>query len=134
VNSSLSWDETLTGLGDSLTDFCLDSRLRALGSKQSGCNFGLNRVQINYLAEWQTMKLNKIDLSQVVAIGHEGGKLGILLDRGEGMEYLEIPAPEVAYQGLAFVSSLSRTLPAGIESRYLIPLEDDYEDDDLLCY
>ncbi len=46
------------------------------------------------------MKLSKIDLSNIVAIGHNNGNLGVVIDRGESMEYIEINAPEAAYHGL----------------------------------
>lgn len=46
------------------------------------------------------MRLDKIDLSSVVAIGHSDGQLQVLIDRGEEMEYLELNAPFAAYQGL----------------------------------
>lgn len=46
------------------------------------------------------MKLSKIDLSNIVAIGHNNGQLGVVIDRGESMEYIEINAPEAAYHGL----------------------------------
>lgn len=37
------------------------------------------------------MKLTKIDLSRIVAAGHNGVQLGLLIDRGEEIEYIEIP-------------------------------------------
>ncbi len=46
------------------------------------------------------MRLTKIDLSNLVAVGHQDGQLGLLIDRGDEIEYLEIPAPEAAYEGL----------------------------------
>ncbi|MBW4612610.1 MAG: KTSC domain-containing protein [Desmonostoc vinosum HA7617-LM4] len=46
------------------------------------------------------MKLSKIDLSDVVAIAHSEGYLQLLLDRGSELEFLEIPAPIQAYEGL----------------------------------
>ncbi|HCF30238.1 MAG TPA: KTSC domain-containing protein [Cyanobacteria bacterium UBA11049] len=53
------------------------------------------------------MKLSKIDLSSIVAVGHSDGYLGLLIDRGEEIEYIEIPAPNAAYQGLQQVNSLA---------------------------
>lgn len=53
------------------------------------------------------MKLAKIDLSNVVAVGHEDDRLGLLIDRGDEVEYLELNAPPAAYQGLKQVSSLA---------------------------
>ncbi|MEH2027689.1 KTSC domain-containing protein [Nostoc sp.] len=46
------------------------------------------------------MKLSKVDLSSLVAIAHSDGYLQLLLDRGEELEFLEIPAPIQAYEGL----------------------------------
>ena len=53
------------------------------------------------------MKLTKIDLSGVVAIAHNNGQLGVLIDRGEEIEYIEIPAPEAAYDGLQQLSNFA---------------------------
>lgn len=47
------------------------------------------------------MKLSKVNLSELVAIAHdEDFHLGLLLDRGDALEYVEIPAPVEAYDGL----------------------------------
>lgn len=46
------------------------------------------------------MKLSKLDLSNIVAIGHSDGYLQLLLDLGEELEFLEIPAPIEAFEGL----------------------------------
>lgn len=46
------------------------------------------------------MKLNKIDLSNLIAIGHADDHLELLVDRGDAVEYLEVPAPLAAYEGL----------------------------------
>ncbi|MEH1767201.1 KTSC domain-containing protein [Nostoc sp.] len=46
------------------------------------------------------MKLSKVDLSSLVAIAHSDGYLQLLLDRGDELEFLEIPAPIQAYEGL----------------------------------
>ncbi|MBZ8180190.1 KTSC domain-containing protein [Oscillatoria salina] len=53
------------------------------------------------------MKLNKIDLTKIVAVGHEQDKLGLLIDRGKDVEYVEISAPTAAYQGLQQVNNLA---------------------------
>lgn len=50
------------------------------------------------------MRLSKIDLSKIVAVGHSDGYLGLLIDRGEEVEYIEITAPNAAYQGLQQVN------------------------------
>ncbi|MEH2011970.1 KTSC domain-containing protein [Nostoc sp.] len=46
------------------------------------------------------MKLSKVDLSSLIAIAHSDGYLQLLLDRGDELEFLEIPAPIQAYEGL----------------------------------
>ncbi|WP_392532492.1 KTSC domain-containing protein [Nostoc sp. C117] len=46
------------------------------------------------------MRLSKVDLSSLVAIAHSDGYLQLLLDRGDEIEFLEIPAPIQAYEGL----------------------------------
>ncbi|MEH2390669.1 MAG: KTSC domain-containing protein [Nostoc sp.] len=46
------------------------------------------------------MKLSKVDLSSLIAIAHSDGYLQLLLDRGNELEFLEIPAPIQAYEGL----------------------------------
>jgi hypothetical protein len=60
------------------------------------------------------MKLSKIDLSNLVAVSHCDGYLGLLIDRGEEMEYIEVPAPNAAYQGLQQVNSLVATDTAAL--------------------
>lgn len=46
------------------------------------------------------MKLSKIDLSSLVAISHNDDCLGLIIDREDGLEFVEIPAPVAAYEGL----------------------------------
>lgn len=58
------------------------------------------------------MKLSKIDLSNIIAINHNQDKLGLLIDRGSEMKYLEIPAPKAAYQGLNQVADLANDIPS----------------------
>lgn len=50
------------------------------------------------------MKLNKIDLKNIIAVGHAQEQLALLIDRGNAIEYLEIPAPRAAYEGLQQVA------------------------------
>lgn len=75
------------------------------------------------------MKLTKIDLTNLVAIGHSEGYLGLLIDRGDEMEYIEIPAPIAAYQGLkqvnAFAASDTVSLPGSSEIASLPESADD---------
>ncbi|MBP0001179.1 MAG: hypothetical protein J7641_19670 [Cyanobacteria bacterium SID2] len=68
------------------------------------------------------MQLLKIDLSSIVAIGHEDGKLALLVDRGDAMEYLEVNAPQAAYSGLQAVSAIAE------EDLNLFPLDIDGDD------
>ncbi len=60
------------------------------------------------------MKLGKIDLTKIVAIGHEDGQLGLLIDRGEEMEYIEISAPVAAYRGLQQIAFIANNEIGGL--------------------
>jgi len=66
------------------------------------------------------MKLSKIDLSNVLAVGHSNGQLGLLIDRDSEIEFIEIAAPEAAMHGLQMVDLIANTdsaeLSDGIES------------------
>jgi len=69
------------------------------------------------------MRLSKIDLTNLVAIGYADGDLGLLIDRGNEIEYVEIPAPIAAYFGLqqidVLAASESASLSAPIEPTQL---------------
>ncbi|MDJ0736581.1 MAG: KTSC domain-containing protein [Nostocaceae cyanobacterium] len=52
------------------------------------------------------MKLSKLDLGNVVAIAHSDGNLQLLLDLGDEIELLEIPAPIEAYEGLQHLNDI----------------------------
>ncbi|MCV3216560.1 KTSC domain-containing protein [Plectonema radiosum NIES-515] len=61
------------------------------------------------------MKLSKVDLSSLIAIAHSEGYLQLLLDRGSELEFVEIPAPIQAYDGLQDLNEIiadSFALPA----------------------
>ncbi|MFN6485882.1 MULTISPECIES: KTSC domain-containing protein [unclassified Nostoc] len=58
------------------------------------------------------MKLSKVDLSSLVAIAHSDGYLQLLLDRGDELEFLEIPAPIQAYEGLQELNEVIAETPA----------------------
>ncbi|MEH2433780.1 MAG: KTSC domain-containing protein [Nostoc sp.] len=58
------------------------------------------------------MKLSKVDLSSLVAIAHSDGYLQLLLDRGDELEFLEIPAPVQAYEGLQELNEAIAQTPA----------------------
>ncbi len=72
------------------------------------------------------MKLTKLDLSSIVAIGHSDDKLGLLLDRGDAVEYIEVVAPVAAYYGLQQVNYIANTdfseLPAVEEELLKLPV------------
>ncbi|NJO18968.1 MAG: hypothetical protein HC838_01295 [Spirulinaceae cyanobacterium RM2_2_10] len=55
----------------------------------------------------KTMNLDKIDLANLVAIGHTDATLGLLFDRGAAWEYIERPAPAEAHFGLQQVAALA---------------------------
>jgi hypothetical protein len=58
------------------------------------------------------MRLSKVDLSSLVAIAHSDGYLQLLLDRGDELEFLEIPAPVQAYEGLQELNEAIAPTPA----------------------
>jgi KTSC domain len=58
------------------------------------------------------MRLSKVDLSSLVAIAHSDGYLQLLLDRGNELEFLEIPAPIQAYEGLQELNEAIAETPA----------------------
>jgi len=55
------------------------------------------------------MKFSKLDLGNLVAVGHSDGYLGLSIDRGDELELVEVPAPFEAYEGLQQVNSLVTT-------------------------
>ena len=63
------------------------------------------------------MSMKKIDLSQVVAVGHRDNTLEVLVERNDEFEYVEVPAPYEAYSGL-------RDLSAAIDLDVVIPLNE----------
>jgi hypothetical protein len=71
------------------------------------------------------MKLSKIDLSSVLAVGHSNGQLGLLIDRGKEVEFIEIAAPEAAMHGLQMVDFIANTdsteLSGSIQSKEIAP-------------
>jgi KTSC domain len=52
------------------------------------------------------MKLSKLNLSNVVAVGHSDGYLQLLLDLGNELEFVEIPAPIEAFEGLQHLNDI----------------------------
>ncbi|BAY38092.1 hypothetical protein NIES2111_24370 [Nostoc sp. NIES-2111] len=71
------------------------------------------------------MKLSKIDLSNLVAISHSDGYLQLLLDKGHEFEFLEIPAPIQAYEGLQELNEIvaeANALPYQEEAIAMLPV------------
>ncbi len=52
------------------------------------------------------MRLSKLDLSSVVAIAHSDNYLQLLLNQGDELELLAIPAPVAAFEGLQQLNEL----------------------------
>ena len=61
------------------------------------------------------MKFSKVDLSNLLGVSHSEGYLQLLLDRGDELEFLEIPAPIQAYQGLQDLDELIAEPPPLLE-------------------
>lgn len=71
------------------------------------------------------MKLSKLDLSNVVAIAHSQGHLQLLLDLGNELEFIEIPAPVAAFEGLQHLNEIvadAKDLPAYEQSIAMLPM------------
>jgi KTSC domain len=58
------------------------------------------------------MKLSKIDLSSLKAIAHDDNGLKLLIEREKAIEYIEIPAPFAAYEGLQLLDRIIAAAPA----------------------
>lgn len=71
------------------------------------------------------MKFSKLDLGDLVAVGHSDGYLGLLIDRGDELELVAVPAPFEAYEGLQHVNSLvnSNSLSAASEPLKMLPVQ-----------
>lgn len=54
----------------------------------------------------QSMKLSKVDLSNLLAIAHDDNQLGLVIDRGDSLEIVKIPAPLAAYEGLCQLDAI----------------------------
>ncbi|WP_224312183.1 KTSC domain-containing protein [Trichormus variabilis] len=69
--------------------------------------------------------LNPYDLTNLVAISHADGYLQLLLDRGDEFEFLEIPAPIQAYEGLQELNEIvaeANALPFAEEAIPMLPV------------
>ena len=58
------------------------------------------------------MKLSKIDLSSLRAIAHDDNGLKLLIERENEIEYIEIPAPLAAYEGLQLLDRIMASTAA----------------------
>jgi KTSC domain len=52
------------------------------------------------------MKLSKVDLSSLKAIAHDDDGLKLIIEREHEIEYIEIPAPLAAYEGLQMLDRI----------------------------
>ncbi|MER3491375.1 MAG: KTSC domain-containing protein [Mastigocladus sp. ERB_26_2] len=71
------------------------------------------------------MKLSKLDLGNIVAIAHSQGHLQLLLDLGNELEFIEIPAPVEAFEGLQHLNEIvaeAKDLPAYEQSIAMLPI------------
>ncbi|WP_309740536.1 MULTISPECIES: KTSC domain-containing protein [unclassified Chamaesiphon] len=66
------------------------------------------------------MKLSKIDLSSLKAIAHDEDGLKLIIEREQEIEYIEIPAPLAAYEGLQM---LDRIIAAAVAIEPSEPIE-----------
>lgn len=71
------------------------------------------------------MNYTKVDLSNIVAVGHRDGYLEVLIDQGDTLDCIEIPAPVQAYEGLQDLNDIIEDetfyLAATLEPTYLPP-------------
>lgn len=71
-------------------------------------------------------KLEKVDLSAIKAIAHDGAALQVLIERSGSFQIEQIPAPEQAFQGiqqLARFAVLTQQLDDGARERLLDEIE-----------
>jgi KTSC domain len=67
------------------------------------------------------MRLSKIDLSSLKAVAHSDDRLALLIDRGDEIELIEIPAPLAAYEGLQQLDTLI-SAPAVLDPAPDVPM------------
>jgi hypothetical protein len=61
------------------------------------------------------MRLSKLDLSSVLAVAYSEEHLQLLLNRGDELELLAVPAPVAAFEGLQLLNNMiaeTLTLPS----------------------
>jgi hypothetical protein len=74
------------------------------------------------------MKLSRLNLGGVVAIGHASGHLQVLLQGKDELELIEIEAPFAAYEGLQQLNNIVATvsgnaLPSAPELIPMLPVD-----------
>ena len=72
------------------------------------------------------MKLSRLYLANIVAIAHGGQYLQLLIDKGDELELLEIPAPVEAYEALEELNHIvadSLDLPQTEDAIAMLPVE-----------
>lgn len=72
------------------------------------------------------MRLSRLDLSSVVAIAYSEEHLQLLLNRGDELELLAVPAPVAAFEGLQHLNEMLAevlTLPSQPEPIAMLPVE-----------
>lgn len=55
------------------------------------------------------MELSKVNLSNLLAISYDDDYLRLVVDRGDSLEVVEIPAPLAAYEGLCQLDAIVAT-------------------------
>jgi KTSC domain len=71
------------------------------------------------------MKLSRLNLGSVIAVAHIDGHLQLLLNRGDELELLEIPAPVAAFEGLRELNEIvagAYALPDSHEAIAMLPV------------
>jgi hypothetical protein len=63
------------------------------------------------------MKLTQIDLKNRAAVGHQKGALGLLIDRDDEIESVEVTAPAAADDGLPRGADLAGDRPLQLPGR-----------------
>lgn len=74
------------------------------------------------------MKLSRLNLGSVVAVGHDKGHLQLLLQTTDELELIEIEAPVAAYNGLQQLNNIvasisSNALPSVPERVEMLPVD-----------
>jgi KTSC domain len=62
------------------------------------------------------MQFSKVNLGSVRAIAHDDEKLGLVIERGDQVDVIEVPAPIAAYEGLQLLNAIVNSGSISIES------------------